>query len=158
MEVKAVHLDGSRFEVIARNHRVICDQPADNGGADDGMTPPEFLLASLATCAGYYAQQYLQARSLRVEELDVKVTAEKAKSPARLGSFRIEVNAPGLDARHEEGILRAVKACLIHNTLLHAPAIEVALLRYNQDRSEPLGPAERSGISAATNDGRACRV
>jgi hypothetical protein len=34
---------------------------------------------------------------------------------------------PELDPRHEEGILRAVKACLIHNTLLHAPAIETVV-------------------------------
>jgi len=29
-----------------------------------------------------------------------------------------------LEERHEEGMLRAVKACLIHNTLLGEPSIE----------------------------------
>ena len=47
--------------------------------------------------------------------------------PARLGSFRIEIELGELDARHEEGVLRAAKACLIHNTLLAAPAIEIAV-------------------------------
>jgi hypothetical protein len=37
------------------------------------------------------------------------------------------VIAPGLDPHHEAGILRAVKACLIHNTLLHAPEIETVV-------------------------------
>ena len=55
------------------------------------------------------------------------MTAEKAKNPARLGSFHIEVAVPGLDERHRTGILRAVKSCLIHNTLLHAPEIEIAV-------------------------------
>ena len=32
----------------ARGHRLVCDQPRENGGADAGLTPPEFLLASLA--------------------------------------------------------------------------------------------------------------
>jgi uncharacterized OsmC-like protein len=59
--------------------------------------------------------------------LKVKVTAEKATQPARLGSFRIEVTAPELDMQHQAGILRAVKSCLIHNTLLHAPAIDIVL-------------------------------
>src|ERR1043166_7602554 len=58
MEVSASYGGGVRFEIAARNHRVICDQPPENGGADAGMSPPEFLLASLATCAGYYAAQY----------------------------------------------------------------------------------------------------
>jgi putative redox protein len=127
MEVTATFLGDVRFEVQARGHRVICDQPADNGGADTGMTPPEFLLASLATCAAYYAAQYLKVRQLPAEDLRVRVSAEKAQQPSRLGSFRIEVTAPGLDERHQAGILRAAKACLIHNTLLGQPSIEVVV-------------------------------
>ena len=127
MEVTAEFLGDSRFEVQARGHRVICDQPADNGGSDAGMTPPEFLLAALATCAAYYAAQYLNARHLPSEDLKVRGSAEKAQQPARLSSFRIEVTAPGRDERHQEGILRATKACLIHNTLLAQPSIEVVV-------------------------------
>ena len=127
MEVEILQLGEVKFEAIARGHRVICDQPFTNGGSDSGMTPPEFLLASLGTCAGFYAAQYLKTRSLSAVGLRIKVTAEKAAQPARLGSFRIEVTAPELDAHHRAGILRAVKSCLVHNTLLHAPAIDVVL-------------------------------
>jgi putative redox protein len=127
MEVTADYLGGMRFQVKARGHRVLCDQPADHGGSDQGMTPPEFLLASLATCAAYYASQYLNARHLPAAELKVRVSAEKGEQPARLASFRIELAAPGLDARHQEGVLRAAKACLIHNTLLGQPSVEVTV-------------------------------
>jgi len=37
------------------------------------------------------------------------------------------VTAPELDPQHQAGILRAVKLCLIHNTLLTAPAIDIVL-------------------------------
>ena len=127
MEIIAEYTGNARFDVAARGHRVVCDQPPENGGADAGMTPPEFLLASLATCAGFYATQYLNARKLPARGLTVTVTAEKALQPARLDSFRIEVYTPELEARHEEGVLRAVKACLIHNTLHGNPAIEIAI-------------------------------
>jgi putative redox protein len=127
MEVTAECLNDSRFEVAAREHRVICDQPRENGGADSGMSPPEFLLASLATCAAYYAAQYLKVRNLPVQNLKVRVTAEKAQQPARLASFHIDVMSPGLEQRQEANLLRAVKACLIHNTLLAQPRIEVSL-------------------------------
>lgn len=127
MEVTAKFAGGVKFEVEARGHRVICDQPLDNGGSDAGMTPPEFLLASLATCAAYYAAQYLKTRQLPADELQVRVSAEKAQQPARLASFRIEVSTPGLDERHQAGILRAAKSCLIHNTMLNQPAIEIAV-------------------------------
>ncbi len=127
MEVFASYLGNAQFAVDARGHRVICDQPLDNGGANEGMTPPEFLLASLATCAAYYAAQYLKARTLPTDGLKARVSAEKALHPARLASFLIEVTAPGLDERHQAGVLRAAKACLIHGTLLGAPSIEVTV-------------------------------
>lgn len=127
MEVIVKHLGNVKFEASTRGHSVICDQPPDNGGSDQGMTPPEFLLASLGTCAGFYAAQYLKARNLPADGLQITVHADKLLQPARLGQFRIEVFVPGLDAHHEAGILRAVKACLIHNTLLHAPAIETVV-------------------------------
>src|ERR1022692_2196502 len=127
MEAEILHLGDVKFEAIARGHRVICDQPAANGGLDTGMTPPEFLLVSLGTCAGFYAAQYLKTRSLPADGLSIKVTAEKGTQPARLGRFQIEVTAPELDTQHQAGILRAVKSCLIHNTLLNAPSIDIVL-------------------------------
>jgi|SRR6185437_1561166 len=90
------------------------------------MTPPELLLASLGSCAAYYAEQYLRARSLLDEGLHVIVTAEKAAAPARLERFHIAVNVPGLsDSRHIAGVRISVERCLIHNTLLRPPSIEV---------------------------------
>jgi putative redox protein len=127
MEVTAGYLENSKFEVVARRHRVICDQPLENGGSDEGMSPPEFLLASLATCAAYYATQYMKTRGLPCDGLKVRVKAEKGTHPARLASFHIEVEAPGLTGRHRDGAFRAVKACLIHNTLLGSPRIEVSI-------------------------------
>ena len=135
MEVNVQHLGDSRFEVCARGHRVICDQPRENGGSDSGMTPPEFLLASLGTCAGYYAAEYLKTRGLPAGDLHVRVLAEKAPNPARIGSFRIEIFAPGLDERHRTGVSRAAKSCLVHNTLLHTPEVEIAV------ETEVLNPA-----------------
>src|SRR5260370_38960755 len=84
MEVLAESLGGAKCAVTARGHRVICDQPLDNGGSDAGMSPPEFLLVSLATCAAYYAVQYLKARNIPLADVKVRVVAEKALKPARL--------------------------------------------------------------------------
>ena len=142
MDVSAKYLDGSRFEIQARGHRILCDQPTDNGGSDAGLTPPEFLLASLASCAGYYAAQYLNTRHLPIEHLKVRASAEKAQSPARLAWFRVDVEAPGLDQRHQVGLLRAAKACLIHNTLLGQPSIDVVV---NSHETAPFPPAMAMG-------------
>jgi uncharacterized OsmC-like protein len=130
MEVTVKHLDRVKFAVQARSHTVLCDQPAENKGEDAGMTPPEFLLASLGSCAAYYAVEYLRARKLAENGVEVTVTSEKLKQPARLGNFRIHVACPvALTEEQLQGITRAVHACLIHNTLLSLPemAIEIAV-------------------------------
>jgi uncharacterized OsmC-like protein len=128
LEVKVDYEDCVKFGVTARSHHIVCDQPPENGGADAGMTPPELMLAALGTCVAYYAVEYLRARHLQTEGLAIHVSAEKVLKPARLDGFKIVVEAPGIgDERHREGLLRAAKGCLIHNTLLHAPRVDVEI-------------------------------
>ena len=127
MQVSVDYLSGVKFEIATRGHRIISDQPLENGGADTGMTPPELLLASIGSCAGYYAAEYLRLRSLPLTGLRVHAQAEKALKPARLDLFRIHVEAPGIDGAHHDALLRTVKHCLIHNTLLQPPNIEVTV-------------------------------
>jgi uncharacterized OsmC-like protein len=126
MEVTVQHLGDVQFEVKARQHTIVCDQPVEAGGYDEGVTPPEFFLASLGTCAGYYAVQYLKARNLPTEGLQIRTAAGKEKAPARLDHFAIDVQYPAaLTEKDREGVLASVHKCLIHNTLLHPPEINV---------------------------------
>ena len=64
----------------------------------------------------------------------MRTTGEKAQGPARIGEIKIEIDYPvepggvvQFDASRREGLLRAVHNCMIHNTLLHPPKIEVNL-------------------------------
>ena len=128
MEVKITHVDHVKFAIQSRSHTIVCDQPAENGGEDSGMTPPELLLASLGYCAAFYAVQYLKTRNLAQSGVEVSITAEKLKQPARLGNFRIHVVSPvSLTEEQTEGLMRSVHACLIHNTLLTPPEIKIEL-------------------------------
>lgn len=128
MEIKVTQIEGVKFSIAARSHSIVCDQPAENGGSDAGMTPPELLLASLGSCAAFYAAEYLRTRKLADRGVEVSVTAEKLKPPARLGNFRIQVASPvPLSEEQREGMMRSVHHCLIHNTLLNPPAIDIEI-------------------------------
>lgn len=126
MVVTVEHLGAVQFEIKARQHSIACDQPAENGGYDEGMTPPELMLASLGSCAAFYAAQYLRKHKLAEAGTSVRVSAEKLKDPARLGEFHIQVESPvELNETDRQGVEEAVHHCLIHNTLLHPPKIEI---------------------------------
>jgi putative redox protein len=126
MEIQVEHLGGVQFEIRARQHTIASDQPAENGGFDEGMTPPELLLASLGSCVGFYAAQYLRKHKLATEGTIVRVAADKATDPARLNNFRIDLEIPReLSQQDLEGVEEAARHCLIHNTLLHPPKISI---------------------------------
>lgn len=128
MEVRVEHLGAVQFEIKARKHTIACDQPAENGGFDEGMTPPELFLASLGSCAAYYAAEYLRQKGLATEGTRVKVTAEKVPDPPRVDNIRIQVELPlACDERDRAGVDRAVHRCLIHNTLMNPPKITIEL-------------------------------
>jgi putative redox protein len=129
LEVITNHLGGVQFEINARSHRVYCDQPVESGGFDEGMTPPELMLASLGACASYYAVDYLKRSKLPAGGVRARTTAEKVLGPPRLDEIHIQLECPGvLEDRHRKGLLEAVRKCLIHNTLLHTPNIRVDLV------------------------------
>jgi|SRR5579871_618316 len=123
MLITARNIGGRKFEMQTRGHKVLVDQPADNQGTDSAMTPPELFLSGVAACAAYYAVEYLRARGLPEDGLEIRVRAEKGDKPVRLTEFHIDVIAPGLNQRHRDGILRAVDACLLKNTLQRIPQI-----------------------------------
>jgi len=137
MEVTVEHLGALQFEIKARQHTIACDQPPENGGYDEGMTPPELFLASLASCAGFYAAQYLRKFKLASEGTHVRVVADKVKEPVpRMDNFRIEIETPvDLSEQHRAGVERAVHQCLIHNTLLHPPKIAIEVTQYTASPS-----------------------
>jgi len=124
LEVSVEHLGAVQFEIKTRGLSIVCDQPEENGGFNEGMTPPELMLASLGSCAAFYAVDYLKRQKLAVEGLKVQVTATKAKNPARLDSFKIDLDVPAILSEEQvKGMEDAVHRCLIHNTLLHPPMI-----------------------------------
>ena len=127
-EITADYCQGAQFRAHARGHELITDQPVNNGGSDRGMTPPELFLASLGSCAAFYAVAYLKKKGLLREGVEVRASAEKVPAPARLDSIHIDVEIPGgLSDADRAGVEDAVHRCVIHNTILHTPSVAIAI-------------------------------
>ena len=125
MRVEVRYKTHLQFQAITRGHEILSDQPLDNGGDDAGMTAPEWFLASLGSCAGFYVVKYLQTRGLDTAGLSIDVSAQKTTdSPARLDDIEIRLSLPiVLDDHQQQGLRKAVDACIVHNTLMHTPKV-----------------------------------
>ena len=117
LEISLQHAGGARFIAAARGHRIVLDQPAEDGATNQGMSPAELLLASLGGCLGQYAAQYLSLRGLSLEGLTVRVAAQPAARPLRLRDFTVEVVAPGLSERQLRALEKSFPAGLVQNAI-----------------------------------------
>src|SRR5580700_7110316 len=113
MEVRIRHGRDHQSEAFARFHRIVCDQPFNEGGSDTGMTPPELMLSALGCCAVHYATEYLRTRHLPFDSTALRISAVKGGQPARLTEIEIEVDAPALGVRARDGLMKAIDACLL---------------------------------------------
>jgi uncharacterized OsmC-like protein len=115
---------------MVRGHRVLVDQPADHGGADDGPTPTELFVASLAACVAFYAGRYLTRHGYSRDGLAVSAGYEMASDrPARVGNIRLTVRVPADLPSQRWAALRAVVShCTVHNSLASPPSVTIDLL------------------------------
>ncbi len=117
-----------KFQAECRNHKVISDQPVDDGGSDSGMSPVELLVASLGTCIGYNVSVFCQRRKISAEGLKVELDWEYAENPHRIGSIEARITLPiRLDEKDRAGLLRMARGCTVHNTLESKPETKFVL-------------------------------
>jgi uncharacterized OsmC-like protein len=120
--------EGVRFDAEVRGHRMVIDQPKDEGGSDEGMTPLECLGVSLGSCVAFFAARFAQRHAVSLADLRVEVQWDYAEQPHRIGRFDVRIDCRGdLDAPMVERFRRVVEGCTVHHTLTHAPDIQVTL-------------------------------
>ncbi|OUC16419.1 MAG: hypothetical protein B0A82_01680 [Alkalinema sp. CACIAM 70d] len=129
MQVKVNYTGQTQFQVIARNHVSWSDHPFRSGGTDIGMTPSEWLLGAIGTCAGAYVVQYCEAQGIDPKGLTMTVFGQVENLPQRINYIRVEVHIPHpLEFQHITGIKQVIESSLIHNTLSHSPVITTEII------------------------------
>ena len=117
---------GVAVEARFGNFTVSTDQPAAYGGKESAPAPFDLFLASLATCAGYYALRFCQERQLSTEGLSLSLETERDKEKHRLSKLTISLRLPaGFPEKYRRAIIRAANQCSVKRTMLDPPEIEV---------------------------------
>jgi uncharacterized OsmC-like protein len=133
LEISLQHTGGAQFTAEARHHRILLDQPAEDGATDQGMSPAELLLASLGGCVGQHVAQYLSLRGLSSEGLSIRVHAQSSARPLHVGDFQVEVIAPGLDDRQLRALEQSFPAGLVHNALRAENSVRITAVARHED-------------------------
>ena len=121
---------GVSVDAEFRGLKVHTDQRADHGGGGTGPEPFELFLASLGTCAGFYALRFCQQRRIDTEGLELTLDTEKDPSGTRIGTVRIDIRLPeGFPEKYRDAIVRAADQCAVKRHVVEAPVFEVAASR-----------------------------
>ena len=96
-EITLKRLSGFKFEAEnSLGKKAILDGPAKIGGSDDGVHPMEMVLMGLAGCSSFDVLSILQKGRQRVDDLEVKVQAERADAvPAVFTKIHLHFRASG---------------------------------------------------------------
>ncbi|HOK80403.1 MAG TPA: OsmC family protein [bacterium] len=116
-----------KFEAKIRQHSITVDLTPDLQGTDAGPMPPELLVLSLASCMGYYALFYCTKNRIPVDGLQIDASFEKAKNPDRVSKIDVKISIPNLPKEHQKGVMEAVDGCIVKQTLMHKPEINISI-------------------------------
>ncbi|HEY6958128.1 MAG TPA: OsmC family protein [Candidatus Limnocylindria bacterium] len=120
--ISVLHDTGDRFRIKIRDHEVVVDQP---GSGDTGPTPTELFVASLVSCAAFYARRFLARRGVGDGELIVSGDFMWADDHTRVTAVAIRVEtARGIPEELHAALARVVEHCTVHESI--ARHIEVS--------------------------------
>lgn len=74
--IDSKQVDGFTIEALARNHKLIIDQPEASGGNNAGPNPLEYLFFSLAGCIITIGHIIAKQRRLPVRNIQVRVEGD----------------------------------------------------------------------------------
>jgi putative redox protein len=121
MRVVARRRSGYAHEVETdTGHTVVIDEPADEGGNDEGPQPTRMLCAGLAACTAITVEMYADRKGWDVGDLEVEVEADLVGTSGGSSTFNVLLKLPeALDAGQVERLLTVAAKCPVHRALKH---------------------------------------
>ena len=126
-EVVVGHLGGDRYRMVVRGHGVTVDQPVEGGGTNDGPTPTELFVGSLASCAAFFAGRFLRRHLSDDQDFWIEARFAMADRPSRVTRVEIDLVLPaGIPQAVRDGALAAAERCTVHASIKEPLDIRIA--------------------------------
>ncbi|WP_028575751.1 OsmC family protein [Desulfonatronovibrio hydrogenovorans] len=125
-QIKVVFHQGAKISAEVDRWKIVTDQPEKDGGQDSAPNPFQFFLASLATCAGYYALSFCRKREISTKGLSLNLVYTWTKKEGRITKMDFEITLPeGFPEKYRKALIRAVDACTVKKHLTRPPEMKV---------------------------------
>jgi putative redox protein len=123
--VATIGNDVYKTELVARDHKVIADEPLDVGGKDLGPRPGDFIRMGLASCTAITLRMYANRKGWDVQQIRVQVSNGPFEGKT---SYKTEIEIAGnVDEEQRNRLLQIAKLCPVHKVLTNPIEIDTSL-------------------------------
>ena len=137
MKLTATFHGGARYDIVSGKHRIITDQPVEDGGQDAGMGPVELYVGSVASCVAYFVGQFCGRHGIARDGLAVEAEWTMAEGPHRVGRIDIAIHLPHrITSDQRERLLKVAHGCTVHQSIAVAPTIGIKLNPHTHHKSD----------------------
>ncbi|PLX93761.1 MAG: osmotically inducible protein OsmC [Desulfuromonas sp.] len=107
-------------------YTVNTDQSKAAGGDGSAPSPFDLFLASLGTCAGFFALRFCQQRQIDTAGLSLSLNAERDPQRHRLSKVSMTLHLPeGFPEKYHTAILKATDRCAVKRAIEDPPEFSV---------------------------------
>src|SRR5512142_1534863 len=128
MKLQVAFHGGTRYDITSGKHRVVTDQPVEEGGQGAGMSPVELFVGSVASCVGYFVGRFCTRHDIPREGLTVEAEWTMAEGPHRVGQITLVIHLPPrLTPEQKEKLLKVAHGCTVHQSIAAPPTVAIKL-------------------------------
>ena len=128
MKLLVSYHGGKRFDIVSGKHRIVTDQPEEDGGQDAGMSPVELFVGSIASCVAYFVGRFCSRHNIPQDGLTVEAEWTTAESPHRVGAVSIAIRLPHrLTHDQKERLLKVAHGCTVHQSITVPVRVDLRL-------------------------------
>ena len=124
--LKVTFPGGMKINAQIAGFEIATDQSLEDGGTNSAPAPYYLFLASIATCAGYYAKAFCEQRGLPSEGLGMTLDIDRNAETRRLEKVRMAIQLPPeFPEKYKKAILRAAGMCSVKKAITDPPEFEM---------------------------------
>ncbi|HJT20835.1 MAG TPA: OsmC family protein [Nitrospira sp.] len=128
MRLTVAYHSGTRHDITSGKHRVITDQPVEDGGQDAGVSPVELFVGAVASCVSYFVGRFCARHNIPRDGMTVDAEWFMTDGPHRVGRINLSIHVPRrLTQDQKEKLLKVAHGCTVHQSVAVAPKVAIDL-------------------------------
>lgn len=122
-----ITFDGGKVVTAHLNgHKIVTDQPLDNGGTNTAPAPYDLFLASIGTCAGIYVKSFCDQRGIPTDNMRIVQSIEFDHVKRLPGAIKLDIQVPAdFPEKYKAAMINVAELCAVKKTINNPPQFEI---------------------------------